>query len=672
MEGEAVKESPVRNVILTASVVLAMGVCTISRGAPRQSGLAEVTGSRFNLPGEVRMARFQASDSSCYDYAVSELGRLLKRVNTSSFVSDKTVSDGLFALQIIPSERTSAPPLPPHDEVVWDGYALSVSEAGISIVAKEPKGVLNGVYDLAERLGYLFLYPGTDGEWPPQELEAGLSLPQQSLVVNPRFPFRGIFDGASGEEWSAFYAKMRFNALSQRLERRRADKLGFRLEHGGHQLDDLLPKEQFATDPTLFRLAQPEDFFGERVDDFNFCITNPAARKLIKENYRVEIRDLHQEGVYAWHTWHEDLPAGGWCLCPTCRSFSSSDLAMLAMSMLAEVVREENLPMRVPFLAYHDTLHPGLKIDPPNETFLLFAPRERCYAHALNDASCPRNRRCHRALREWMEEYEGISDAHTFEYYLDRVLFRGLYPFLPSVIIEDMRVYQEAGIESHMVLQVGTAFVPRLTMLNLPLFGHAHWDETLDEDTYVAWLAGKILPERPQPWQEYFTGRADIFSRVMRWEHEPDGWSDYRWIPETTSPYGEEMAKLYAEGAQSLGALAAALADAVSPDWPERVRVLAETEIARTQFEAAELQVMAHQQAAANHIGQYLNTWARDPLARGTQSLVDALSALDTARKRAEEAGIKDGDYYYMFNDWIKKEFTQKLSRWRAAETLGP
>ena len=36
--------------------------------------------------------------------------------------------------------------------------------------------------------------------------------------------------------------------------------------------------------------------------------------------------------------------------------------------------------------------------------------------------------------------------AHTFEYYLDRVLFRGLYPTLPQVILGDMRIYEEHGV----------------------------------------------------------------------------------------------------------------------------------------------------------------------------------------------------------------------------------
>ena len=40
------------------------------------------------------------------------------------------------------------------------------------------------------------------------------------------------------------------------------------------------------------------------------------------------------EGAYAIHAWGDDLPAGGWCLCPSCRSFSPEDQSMIAMNLL--------------------------------------------------------------------------------------------------------------------------------------------------------------------------------------------------------------------------------------------------------------------------------------------------------------------------------------------------
>lgn len=142
-------------------------------------------------------------------------------------------------------------------------------------------------------------------------------------------------------------------------------------------------------------------------------------------------------------------------LSPSSRALSPTDQSMLAMRSLAEVVAEENLPLRIPVLAYHDTLFPGTQIDVSKECFLLFAPRERCYGHALNDPSCKRNQIFCRALKDWINKFEGIDDAHTFEYYFDQILFLGIHPFLLSIIIEDTHFYEKQKIGCHMSPQVG-------------------------------------------------------------------------------------------------------------------------------------------------------------------------------------------------------------------------
>jgi len=131
------------------------------------------------------------------------------------------------------------------------------------------------------------------------------------------------------------------------------------------------------------------------------------------------------------------------------------------MRHLAEAMAKKDASMRLPILAYHDTMFPGAQIDAPKNSFLLFAPRERCYAHALNEPACARNRVYYKALQEWMKKFKGIDDAHMFEYYFDQVLFRGIYPFLPNTILEDLKVY--AGMASNAVSRCKSP-VPRLRL----------------------------------------------------------------------------------------------------------------------------------------------------------------------------------------------------------------
>jgi len=600
------------------------------------------------------------AESTCFAFAASELARLLGRVGVSTRTTAANAEEGW---QLAVGERVAYPAdtLAP---LFNDAYVLETTASGVTISSKSAKGVLNGVYGLCDRLGYLYLFPGEDGEWPPRLADGeSLSIPLGTIVMQPRFPHRGIFNGNSADPWATYYAKMGFNAMCQPTEKEVAERLGLRVEVGGHDYDELITPDDLKAHPEYARMVQPEDFWGGRTPDFNLCVASPDAVKVVKETFRTKIKEKAAERIYAWHCWPEDLPAFGWCMCPTCRSFTPNDQAMIAMRYLSEVVREERLPVRVPMLAYHDTMFPGKKIDAPPETFLLFAPRERCYGHALNDPACAINERYHQALKEWMAKYEGIDDAHTFEYYLDRVLFRGLFPFLPQLILDDTDVYEAAGIESHISLQTGSGFKPELMMLNLPVFAQSHWNADLDAETFIANTAEKILPENPEVWVEYFTKRAEVSWRTMQWEDESVGWADYRWISETTLPIGDKMVEEFRWGAEAYEKMADTLEGALKPGWPDRVKAYAKTEVGRTRFEAAELHVMMLQQDAMNHIGDYMNTGDEAVLSEGVRLLRETVAALEIAKAKAEAAGMPNS-YYFMFNTWVTKEINEKIAKW--------
>ncbi|MCB9767861.1 MAG: DUF4838 domain-containing protein [Candidatus Omnitrophica bacterium] len=622
--------------------------------------------SAFKIPNQIKITGFEKADSLCFDFALHELARLLGRVDVLASTETQVSKDGNWMVVIGETPSESSAPSSDLKKSLPDGYILDIGEDQVSIASKSAKGILNGVYDLAERMGYLFLYPGIEGEWPPLLEGDTPTIPIARVLANPRFPHRGIFNGNSNEEWAGFYAKMRFNALCQPTERALAEKLGLRIEVGGHDLDNLIPPDLFEKNPDMFRMDQPEDFFGKRRGDFNLCVTSPAAKETVQKAYREKLKPYLEDGIYAWHTWPEDLPAEGWCYCPTCRSFEPTDQAMLAMRMLAEVIREDQIPMRVPVLAYHDTMFPGKKIDAPKEAFLLFAPRERCYGHSLTDPECGINAEYLRSLEEWHEKFKNTNDAHTFEYYLDRVLFRGLCPFLPQVILDDMKTYRENGIESHICLQTGSAFEPPLMMQNLLVFSRGMWNEELSGDEFIHALAKKILPEDPDPWIDYFQKRAEVSAKTMQWEDESVGWADYRWISETTLPIGEEMVKVYRQGSEDYDDLADHLESAIQPDWLDRVKDFAHSEIARTRFESQELKSMMLQQDAVNHVGDYLNTENVESLKTGVDLMKQTIRQLEVAAASAEDAGFTSGTYYFMFNRWMTKELNEKIAKWEA------
>ncbi|MFA6292335.1 MAG: DUF4838 domain-containing protein, partial [Victivallales bacterium] len=326
----------------------------------------------YKIPGKVSIFHGGDAGSKCYQYALHELERLLQRIGISTELHESKVKSNSFFLAIGRGCEGGGS----CTDLMYDGFRLSVSDGGAVISSNSPKGVLNGVYFLAEQFGFLFLLPGESGEWAPGKVR---DLPVGEKVMLPRFPFRGVFweslslNDYTDEEWLRFYAKLKFNALAHDKidDVKLAEELGIRLEVGGHGLSKMLPRELFAEKPEMFRMFQPEDFNGKRLGDSNFCITNHEARKTVKDNFRKKLDSA--KGAYGIHAWADDLPAGGWCLCPCCRSFSPEDQSMMAMNLLAETARESRSALRIANIAYHDTMFPGINISPAAECFLLFA-----------------------------------------------------------------------------------------------------------------------------------------------------------------------------------------------------------------------------------------------------------------------------------------------------------
>ncbi|MBN1516923.1 DUF4838 domain-containing protein [Candidatus Sumerlaeota bacterium] len=622
------------------------------------------------------------NSSPCYKYAATELIRLLGRIHIATS-QIRSASTSLHCLRLALPNRSHHDKTPETSGVKWDGYILRIEKDEAIIAANKDKGALNGVYALARRLGFWFELPGSGGEWPPLDAANEIALECGECRINPRFPWRGIHEGCghhdfTPEEWVRFYAKLGFNALANDYGLLELCKqCGIRLETGGHDFKKLIPRERFDEEPELFRMFQPEDFRGTRQPDSNACVTNPRTVAIIKENFKQRL--CEQPEAYAIHTWGDDLPGGGWCLCPSCRALLPTDQALLAMRHLVQAAREEGAATQIPVLAYHDTIFPGPEIEAPEGAFLLFAPRERCYGHALDDPKCRRNRQYLKALRQWLQKFDATygdegeaeprHDSHTFEYYFDQLLFRGMHPFLPDVIACDMAVYEQHGIQSHMSLQTrGPAIAAEF---NMHVFAHLHWDAELDADGAILQLAHCIRPHDPLPWEHYLRRKADIFQNAMRLcEHEFGSYFDYRWLPETNdSEFGREIAQTYQAMGLELLEAAEELQQAVHTDASPRNAASLRGELGRAQFEAAELIVMSFQQQAMNRLGRYYNTQDPADAQQGAALLRQAIEAQEIARQQAVEAGLPEEAWYFkMINGWLKQEFERKADRYATSD----
>src|SRR5579884_2242460 len=110
-------------------------------------------------------------------------------------------------------------------------------------------------------------------------------------------------------------------------------------------------------------------------------------------------------------------------------------------------------PIPVAYLAYHDTIDPYPGLDPMPNVWLEWAPRERCYSHAIDDPECEINPRYFDSLRRYLEIFDGR--CQVFEYYADAILFGGLAFATPGVIARDLRAYHALGIPGISCLTFG-------------------------------------------------------------------------------------------------------------------------------------------------------------------------------------------------------------------------
>jgi hypothetical protein len=217
---------------------------------------------------------------------------------------------------------------------------------------------------------------------------------------------------------------------------------GLAIEGGGHALVELLPRSLFASHPEYF----PQTASG-RTDLGNACVSTPGAVALVRERAAAARAEI--PGAIDFHLWGLDLFGGGWCGCAGCTALTPSEQSLVICNAAAEAIGDG----RIFHLAYHDTIEPPARIEPHPRVSAEFAPRERCYGHALDDPTCPTNGFYRRALDAHLERFAGRVDV--FEYYGDAILFGGCAVPLVDVIARDLECYRAAGVRGVSCLVFG-------------------------------------------------------------------------------------------------------------------------------------------------------------------------------------------------------------------------
>ena len=397
---------------------------------------------------------------------------------------------------VLTSGAAGARPKPARNS---DDYSILPDENGIVLRGANERRVLDAVYRLMRELGASFPL-GAPAQFPRVEPARLAAL--APVVARPAFDRRCLVSDimtwhyaepqpleqhlAHDREFIPWMARNGINAFfyirhafdtQYRIDEIRGlfSDRGIDVEYGGHVIQQLLPRERFADHPEYF----PANAEGVRQQMGNLCVSNPGALTTAR-NGALEYLGRHPD-TRLLHVWGADVWKGAWCMCDRCREIAPQlqylDMVNAIASAAADGFRDGKAAPAIAYLAYHDTIDPVRGMRPLANVAFEWAPRERCYSHAIDDPDCATNPRYFAGLKRYMDLFEGRG--HVFEYYADAILFGGLGFAMPSVIARDLRAYRALGIRSISCLTFG-AFSVFAYPVNLIAFSRLAVDP--DED----------------------------------------------------------------------------------------------------------------------------------------------------------------------------------------------
>lgn len=224
----------------------------------------------------------------------------------------------------------------------------------------------------------------------------------------------------------------------------RAMNIGIEFEM--HAMSWLLPRTEFGAHPDWFRMSRE----GERVADFNLCVSSEAALDFVSAR-AAELAKVFTPTTHRYHFWIDDV-RDSYCHCPRCRELSASDQALKVYNAVLAGIRTVDPLATHCYLAYQMTRDVPTKVTPSEGIFLEYAPFDRDLHRPLSDVNCEKNASEIAPLQELLDRF-GKKGAKVLEYWLDNSLFskwkKPPVAFVNDVPVmqDDLRFYEALGFE---------------------------------------------------------------------------------------------------------------------------------------------------------------------------------------------------------------------------------
>lgn len=219
---------------------------------------------------------------------------------------------------------------------------------------------------------------------------------------------------------------------------------GVKIEYELHAAGYLVPRSLFSEHPEYFRMNSD----GKRVNDWNFCVTNPEALELcVKRAARLASRLYGSEPTF--YFWMDD-GRDTHCSCENCKKYSPSEQQLIVVNAMLAQIRKTVPNAKMSYLAYFDSIVPPVKIKPANGVFLEYAPFEKYTA--VGDGAEEKKARERKMLEPLMETFSAESPK-VLEYWFDNSIFSGRvrppkkFTLDEEAMRADVKKYSELGFD---------------------------------------------------------------------------------------------------------------------------------------------------------------------------------------------------------------------------------
>ncbi len=336
-----------------------------------------------------------------------------------------------------------------------EGFFMGKVDGKFYIVGTTGIGAWYGACDFIEKyMGVRWFAPYEDGTL--FEKKENISAPDAGRVDAPFFEFRIInqcgthgFDPMS-REWAGhnrLHAPGPWGIRDTMVKYRKFHEQRMRLNRtstGGHLTFDLaVPAKVYGkTNPEYFALVD-----GKRQTDtkmIHHCITNPEVQEKVYQHIIKHFETYGTENVS--YLFGAPDAVRGWCQCDNCRKLDDGlDTNVtrrfhITTQKIAKRVWKKFPDARIWAWAYwnYREIPKGVEIDP--RTYVYYCSHARCYAHALEDASCGRNVAVYNLLKKWMKINKKI-----FIYEYGMAVPYGYHPYT-EIMFQDLKLYKKLGL----------------------------------------------------------------------------------------------------------------------------------------------------------------------------------------------------------------------------------